>query len=121
AEVLGLDAERVGERLHDVVRRHRPVAMDEMVQVSRRQAGALGQRPVREAALLHEALDSGAERLLAEATPTRHPASFSSTLPASSPSSTRASAPFARWRTSTAPSSSVFLSTVRRSGHAISY
>src|SRR3979411_1943795 len=47
AEVLRLPAEPLRERADDVVGRHRSVAVDEMVQIARREAGTRSQLAVR--------------------------------------------------------------------------
>src|SRR5215211_6182593 len=112
-EVLGLHAERFGEPLHHLVRRDRAVAVDEVVEVSRRQPALRAQAPERHAGLGHEALEGRPEGLLAVLAPARH---YDPT-PASSSMGTRLSPPFAR--TSTVPSSRVFLPTTTRSGAPI--
>src|SRR5204863_9326196 len=95
----GLDAERLRERLDDLVRRDGPVPVDEVVEVPGGQVRLLGERAVRHARLGHQALDRRAERLLAELAAARH---------YKSSTGTRRSSPVARSRTSTAPSSRLF-------------
>ena len=68
-EVLRLDAERLGEPLHDLVRRHRPVAVHEVVQIARREAALRAEAAEGDARLVHQPLERRAERLLAELAP----------------------------------------------------
>src|SRR5688572_10710267 len=72
AKVLGLDAERVRQALHDLLGVHRAVAVNEVVQIARRQARSGGEAAIREACLPHQPLDGMAEGLLAVLPPTRH-------------------------------------------------
>ena len=110
AEVLGLDAERLAECGDHVVGRHRAVAVDEVIEVAGRQSRLVGERAIGDVPLVHQPLDRRPERLLAEAASARH--QRSSTL-------TRRSSPVARSRTSTAPSSRLFLPAVTRTGQPI--
>src|SRR5207248_10511939 len=73
AEVLRLDAECLGERADDVVRRHGPVAVHEMVQVAGREIRPLGERTVGDSVLAHQALDCWTKRFLAVLPPPGHP------------------------------------------------
>src|SRR5205085_764094 len=66
AEMLGLDAQRLGERAHHVVRGHRSVPVNEMVEIAGGEFGLVGERPVGDAGFVHQLLDRRAERLLAE-------------------------------------------------------
>src|SRR5256885_14084023 len=60
-----LDAERLREVLHHVVRGDRPVPVHEMVEVARGQARLLRERAVGDAPLTHEPLYRRAEGLVA--------------------------------------------------------
>src|SRR5829696_622799 len=117
AKVLRLDAERRREAGDDFLRRHRPVAVHEVVEVAGGEAGLRGETPVREARLPHQALDRAPEVLLAVLPFASH--QQATTRFAISKLATRDSAPFRRSVTSTAPSSSVFFPTVTRRGHPI--
>ena len=64
--MLGLDAERGCERLHDVVRRHGTVAVHEVVEVARRELRLVGKGAIGDAGLVHQLLDGRPEWLLAE-------------------------------------------------------
>src|SRR5690349_22381397 len=110
-----LDAEPGREALDDVVRRYRPVAVHDVVQVAGRETGLGREAAVGDPGLLHQPLDRRAERLLAVAPPARHQAI---PLPKSA-TATRRSSPVFRSRTSTAPSSSVLLPTVTLIGQPI--
>src|SRR5919204_4718798 len=114
AEVLRLDPERLRQLAHDLVRRDRPVPVDEMVQIPGRELGLVGEPAVGDAGLVHQALDRRPERLLAVLLPPRHQAT-----PPSAAIGTRCSSPVLRSRTSTESSSIVFLPTVTRSGQPI--
>src|SRR5262245_15881049 len=119
AEVLCLDAERTRERLHHVVGRHGTVPVHEVVQVSRGEPRLLGQRPVRQTRLVHQPLDSRAERVVAEPPLPRHQFDFSRIAATRSSSFTAWSSPFVRSRRSTVPSSEAFRPTVTRNGQPI--
>src|SRR4249919_2954691 len=110
--MLGLDAESLGQTVDDAVRGHRPVAVYEVVEVPRRQPGLRRQAPVRLPGLVHQPFDRRPERLLAEASLAWHQTITSC-------AGTRRSAPVARSRTSTIPSSRVFFPTVTRIGQPI--
>src|SRR5215217_4085932 len=113
AEMLRLDPEGLRQLADDLVRGHRPVAVDEVVQVPRGELGLVCQRAIGHRGLGHQALDCRPEGVLAELpAAARH----QRMLP-SSARGTRRSSPLPRSRTSTAPSSSVFLPTVTRIGH----
>src|SRR6266508_4227895 len=111
AEVLGLDVERRRELADDVARRHRPVAVHEVVEVARRELRLRRERTVSDPVLGHQALEGLAERLLAEPPSPRHQRKL-----CSSPIGTRDSSAVLRERTSAESSSSVFLPTVTRTG-----
>src|SRR5918995_3026514 len=117
AEVLRLDAECGGQPCDDLLRRHGPVPVHEVVEVAGREPGLGGETSVGQPRLPHQALDGAPEVLLAVLPLARHqPAT---TRFARSKLATRDSSPFRRSLRSTAPSSSVFLPTVTRSGHPI--
>src|SRR3954452_18668999 len=115
AEVLRLHAEAFGERSHDVVRRHGPVAVHEVIEIAGGEARAGGQLPVGDSGLGHERLDRRAERLLAEPPPARHQRR---SFPRAA-TSNRSSSPVARFLTSTLPSSRLFFPAVTRIGQPI--
>src|SRR5436190_1734761 len=112
AEVLRLDAERLRQRPHDLVRGHRPVAVHQVVEVTRRQPRARCELAVGDAGLAHQGLDRRPGGLLAEAAPACHHGPF---LPRSV-TANRLSSPEARSRTSTLPSSRLFRPAVMRVG-----
>src|SRR3954452_17856055 len=114
-EELGIDVEGVRERLHHVVRGHGAVAVHEVVQVARREARLSRERPVGDARLVHQPLDRRAERLRRVAP---EPGHYRTSLPRSA-TSTRRSSPLARSRTSTIPSSRLFLPAVILIGRPI--
>src|SRR5512132_3658434 len=102
--MLRLHPECPGERLDDLVRRDRTVAVHEVVQIARRQLRLVGERPIRMAGLVHQPLDRRAEPVFTETSASRYD-SFSKTSAASSSEGTGSSSPFTRLRTSTIPSS----------------
>src|SRR5437868_542238 len=110
AEVFGVDAEGRRERLHHVVRGHRAISVDEVVQVAGRELRLVRERTVGETGLVHQPLHGRAEGLLAEPPLPGHYRSLTST---------RLSSPVARSRTSTAPSSRLFFPAVMRTGMPI--
>src|SRR6185312_3957470 len=112
AEVLRLDPQRFREAVDHAVRRDGAVAVHEVVEISGRQTGLRRQAPVGHSRLVHQPLDRRAEGLLAEPSLAWHQTITSC-------AGTRRSAPVARSRTSTIPSSRVFLPTVTRTGHPI--
>src|SRR4051812_16323593 len=114
-EVVGLDAEGLGEHADDVVRRHRPVAVHEVIEIAGREVRARCELAVGDPGLVHQALDRRPEGLLAEPLSPRHRHAF---LP-SSETANRVSSPVVRFRTSTMPSSRLFFPTVTRIGHPI--
>src|SRR5919106_3522531 len=114
AEVLRLDAQRVRDPLDDVVRGHRAVPVDDVVQVARGEIRPVGEPAVRGTGLDHQALDRRPEGVVAVSPTLRHqscPAHFSMSW-----LGTRSSRAPSRVRTSTAPSSNVFFPTITRSG-----
>src|SRR4051794_30901671 len=88
AEVLRVDAERVGERLHDVVRGHRTIPVHEVVEVPRGEARPGGELPIGDPVLDHQGLDRGPEGLFAEPPAPRHQAN---SLPRSATANRRSS------------------------------
>ena len=61
--MVGLDAQRFCKLGEHVVRRHRAVAMDDVVEVPRREACFLRQRTISDSGLCHQSLDRRTERL----------------------------------------------------------
>src|SRR4029079_17244202 len=105
------------ERRDDLVRRHGPVAVDEVVQVAGGEARPFRKRAVRRPRVVHERLDGAPELVSGDPPPARHQAPL--TRPATSSTVTRSSARPSRVSTSTLPSSSVFFPTVTRWGAPI--
>ena len=70
----GSTPERLREPLDDLVRGHRPVAVDEVVQVAGREVALRAEAAEGHARLVHQALERRAERLLAELAPAGHQA-----------------------------------------------
>src|SRR5262249_60325659 len=64
AETLWLDLERSRERGHDVVRGDGAIPVNEMVEVAGRESRTRRELAVRDALLVHQALDGLAEPLL---------------------------------------------------------
>src|SRR5262249_4866079 len=90
AEVLGLDLERVGDARDDVVRWHRTVPVDDVIQVAGGEIRLVSETPVRRPGLDHQALDRRAERILAVSGPSCHQTSiahFTTSHTATRPSS----------------------------------
>src|SRR6266536_520962 len=109
-EVFRLDRERLPQLFDHVVRGHRAVAVDQVVQVAGGETGLVRERAVGDVLLGHQPLNRRPERLIAEAALARH--YRSSTL-------TRRSSPVARSRMSTAPASRLFLPAGTRTGQPI--
>ena len=106
----GSTDERLAELEDHVVGRHRPVSVDEVVEVARGESRLVRERAVGDVLLGHEPLNRRPERLVAEAALARHQRSLNLT---------RRSSPVARSRMSTAPSSRLFRPAVTRTGQPI--